>query len=211
MNPKALRYAISDRNWFAANEQTPQATLSPETALSGQAARLAVEGVDLFQLREKDLTSAELAALARSLLLVLLPSATKLLISSRADVALATSAHGVHLTSSRDELTPRQVHFLYAEASLPAPIVTLSCHTLEDVVRHRLEPLSAILFGPVFEKSVAGKRHAEGTGLDLLERACAAAAPIPVLALGGVTPENSGSCLQAGASGIAGIRLFQRS
>jgi len=203
VNEKMLRCAISDRHWFAEGEHDHRA------ALSRQAALLVGGGVDFFQLREKDLSAAELAAIARSLLVILQLSATKLLINTRADVALVTSAHGVHLTSSPDELTPRQVHALYKQAGLHAPIVTLSCHSLEDVVRHCREPLSAILFGPVFEKSVSGKRHAGGTGLDLLRQACIAAGPIPVLALGGVTPQNTDACLEAGASGVAGIRLFQ--
>nr|WP_246301722.1 thiamine phosphate synthase [Granulicella arctica] len=199
-----MRYAITDRSLFPGDE--PQR----RSALVRQAALLSAEGVDLLQLREKDLPAATLASLALTLLQTLRSSGTKLIINTRADIAVATCAHGVHLTSSLDELPPRQIHDLYAQANLPAPIVTLSCHTLQDVVRHRLEPLSAILFGPVFEKSVSGEYRTEGTGLALLQQACAAAAPIPVLALGGITPDNLPTCLQAGASGIAGIRLFQR-
>jgi thiamine-phosphate pyrophosphorylase len=59
------------------------------------------------------------------------------------------------------------------------------------------------VFAPVFEK-----HGATPAGLDRLRRACRAG--IPVLALGGVTLDNAQSCLQAGASGIAGIRLFQQ-
>jgi hypothetical protein len=47
-------------------------------------------------------------------------------------------------------------------------------------------------------------------GVDALRTACTHAGPTPVLALGGVTPGNTGLCLDAGAAGIAGIRLFQQ-
>lgn len=146
----------------------------------------------------------------------------KLLINSRADVAMAVRADGVHLTSSPGELTPEQVRALYTEAGLPLPTVSLSCHTLADVIAARgsrsedelcfaPNPATApdlILFGPVFEKRIGAQVASEGSGLDLLRRACAAAAPIPVLALGGIMKEDSAACVEAGASGIAGIRLF---
>ena len=57
-------------------------------------------------------------------------------------------------------------------------------------------------------KSNGNKKISEGTGLDLLRAACAAAAPIPVLALGGITRAKTEACLDAGAAGIAAIRLF---
>ncbi|MEO8736805.1 MAG: thiamine phosphate synthase, partial [Edaphobacter sp.] len=65
-----------------------------------------------------------------------------------------------------------------------------------------------ILYGPVFQKSIADRLISPGQGLEALHCACLAAAPIPIYALGGVTPENTPACLQAGATGIAGIRLF---
>jgi len=213
-----LRYAITDRIRLAANEPARQA------ALLAQASRLAAAGVDFIQLRERDLSAADLADLARSLLAVLHTHhpAPKLLIHSRADVALATHADGVHLTSSPDALTPAQVRTLFASASLPKPIISLSCHTLDEVVRAATSapenrPIH-ILFGPVFEKvvgekavgeeTVVDKKVVDGTGLDLLRAAARAAAPIPVLALGGITDANAAAALDAGAAGIAAIRLF---
>jgi thiamine-phosphate pyrophosphorylase len=205
VNSKLLRYAITDRTQSSHNGR------KLIDLLDVQAARLGAEGIDFLQLREKDLTAAELASLARSLLYTLRRSTTKLLLNARADIAVGVAAHGVHLTSSPEELSPRQVHDLYARANLPAPIVTVSCHSIEEVARHRLEPITAILFGPVFEKVVSGeKTNAEATGLALLKQACAAAAPIPVLALGGITAEHIPACIEAGAAGVAGIRLFQR-
>ena len=220
-----LSYAITNRARFPGDE--PHRHL----ALLAQAARLAADGIDFIQLRERDLSAAALAALARRLLATLRADPTRrssnsprprLLINSRADIALATSADGVHLTSSPNELTPAQVRALYAAARLPEPIVSLSCHTLADVVRAASSTPenrpTLILFGPVFEKvvaesppnqkSIADKRISTGSGLDLLRAACLAAAPIPVLALGGVTRANTDICLDAGAAGIAAIRLF---
>ena len=66
----------------------------------------------------------------------------------------------------------------------------------------------AILFSPVFGKQVDNRQVLEGMGLGALEAACRAAAPTPVLALGGVEPDTMEACLAAGAAGVAGIRLF---
>ncbi|MDR3745965.1 MAG: thiamine phosphate synthase [Acidobacteriaceae bacterium] len=215
-----LRYAITDRARFPGNEESRQA------ALLAQAAHLADAGVEFIQLREKDLSAGELADLARRLMEVLHAqnansahrSAPKLLINSRADVAVAAQADGVHLTSSLDALTPAQIRALYASAGLPEPVVSVSCHSLADVARARANAASCILFGPVFEKVVAEERATEGfvgdkkisdgSGLDLLAAAVRAAAPIPVFALGGISHENAPACLAAGAAGIAAIRLF---
>jgi thiamine-phosphate pyrophosphorylase len=65
------------------------------------------------------------------------------------------------------------------------------------------------VFGPVFEKS--GSANPEG--LEQLRRIChraeATQPPMPVWALGGITLENAVQCAEAGAAGIAAIRLFQ--
>jgi thiamine-phosphate pyrophosphorylase len=210
-----LRYAITDR------ARTPVEEPAQEDALLRQAASLAETGVDFVQLREKDLEPAALVSLARKLLAILRsrPSAPKLLINSRADVAVAVGADGVHLTSATGSLTPADIRQLYAAAGLPEPIVSVSCHTLAEVAAASgpdRESANLILFGPVFEKVVASPDApslaetiiAEGIGLNLLHLACAAAAPTPVLALGGITPENTPATLAAGAAGIAAIRLF---
>jgi thiamine-phosphate pyrophosphorylase len=87
-------------------------------------------------------------------------------------------------------------------------MITISSHTLEDVHRARINRVDAVLFAPIFEKIVTGQTTTPGQGLDQLRAACLAASPIPIYALGGVTLENAATCLDAGATGIAGIRLF---
>ena len=200
-----LRYAITDRSYFTGDEA------ARKSALVEQGEHVGVEGVDFLQLREKDLDAATLAALARKLLAKFRARALapKLLINSRADIAAATGADGVHLTSAAGSLTPADVRRVYAEAGLPVPVVSISCHALSEIARARDLGASLILFGPVFEKVITGDNLvAQGIGLNLLHLACAAAKPVPVLALGGITAENTADCLAAGASGIAGIRLF---
>jgi len=204
-----LRYAITDRKLLGATE-TERAE-----GLIRQAKQLAARGnIDYLQLREKDLPPVALAILARQILEALRTHASdpmrrpKLLINSRADVAIAVRADGVHLTSSPGELTPTQVRQLYSDAGLPPPTISLSCHTLDDIARAADSTPNLILFGPVFEKQVNNQRVTEGSGLELLHQACAATSPISVLALGGVTEENAADCLAAGAAGIAAIRMF---
>jgi thiamine-phosphate pyrophosphorylase len=202
-----LRYAITSRALYPGDE------LQQQAALLREARRWIADGIDLVQLREKDLSASEIAALAREILQAIAnaSSPTKLLLNSRPDIAIATAAHGVHLTAAPDELTPAQVRSLYASANSPAPIITLSCHTLQDVHRARDNQADAIVFAPIFEKIIAGQTVTPGQGLDRLRAACLAAAPIPVYALGGVTSDNAAACLDSGAAGIAGIRLFHQS
>jgi thiamine-phosphate pyrophosphorylase len=198
------RYAITNRALYPGGE------LQQQAALLRDARRWIADGVDLIQLREKNLPAANIAALAREILQAIAEanSPTKLLLNSRPDIAIATAAHGVHLTAAPGGLTPTQVRSLYTSANRSAPMITLSCHTLEDVHRARINRVDAVLFAPIFEKIVTGQTTTPGQGLDQLRAACLAASPIPIYALGGVTLENAATCLDAGATGIAGIRLF---
>jgi len=202
-----LRYAITNRALYSGDEPQQQ------TALLRQTSRWAADGIDFIQLREKDLPAATLADLARAVLGAIAQTTgpTKLLINSRPDIAIATGAHGVHLTATAGERTAIQIRELYADASLPVPFITVSCHSVEEVRRARDNRADAILFAPVFEKTIAGHEVVPGQGLDKLRDACSVASPVPVYALGGVTLENAASCLEAGAVGIAGIRLFHES
>ncbi len=199
-----LRYAITSRALFPGDESAKQAELLR------QAFHWVRDGFDYIQLREKDLSADALAILASEILEAISATSTptRLLINSRADVAVATGAHGVHLPAAPDALTPAEVRGLYASAKLPAPIVSVSCHTLFEVERARANQADLILFAPVFEKQLVSGQHLEGQGAGRLREACAMASPIPVFALGGVTRQNAAACIAAGASGVAGIRLF---
>jgi thiamine-phosphate pyrophosphorylase len=169
--------------------------------LLADVARWAADRVDFIQLREKDLEGADLLALAEAVAHTL---------AQHADTHGPRPRLGVHLTARDGELNSRDVRRLWSIAApdRPGPTVSVSCHTLAEVRRAAESRTDLILLGPIFEKRVAGTVVTEGIGLDQLHEACAAASPIPVLALGGITQANTPACLAAGAAGIAAIRLF---
>lgn len=200
-----LKYAITDRQ-FRGGDRDNQLNL-----LVHEATRWAAAGINFIQMREKDLDPGKLAELTRRILAAVreVSSTTRVLVNTRTDVAIATAADGVHLTAAPGELTPSQVREIYGVAGFRKPIISISCHTLEEVQQASRSGVDAILFGPVYGKAVEGVEVVPAVGLKELQIACEAAQGTPVFALGGITPEKAAECLDAGATGIAGIRLFR--
>ena len=208
-----LLYYITDRTAFSGDEPTRRRHLLDKIAEAASA------GVDYIQLREKDLSTRELEMLAQDALTAARHGVslstenrelrtglrTRLLINSRTDVALSAGADGVHLRA--DDLSPREVRTVVRLSARQPPaidhfLVAASCHTAADVFRAESEASDFAVFAPVFEK-----KDTRPIGLAALREVCRA--KIPVLALGGINVENAASCLNAGAAGIAAIRLFQ--
>lgn len=207
-----LRYAITDRTLLTSDpRQQPEVLLQQ---IAAWASPHRSEPIHFIQLREKDLSPAKLSSLTRQIITMLrtTASSTRLLLNASSasghgiDIALAGAAHGVHLTSTTF-LSANEVRARFTAAGLQPPILTVSCHTLAEVEAAHQQHLDAILFAPVFQKNVPNQTL-PGIGLTRLHEACRLAVPTPVLALGGITPQNTQSCLDAGAAGIAAIRLF---
>jgi thiamine-phosphate pyrophosphorylase len=191
-------YYITDRAQFPGEEQERRERLLDKVA---EAVR---NGVDFVQLREKDLSGRELELLAREARNRVGQGKTRLLINSRTDIALAAGADGVHLRSN--DISPQDVRKIWHEANgAHDPVIAVSCHTEVEVIAANESGADFVVFGPVFGKSE--QPEAPAAGLERLRSVCGHA--IPVLALGGVTLTNARSCMDAGAAGIAGIRLFQ--
>ena len=223
-NPKVpfkrpLLCYVTDRN----------ALTAPKGARSLDLLRQKIEvilsaGIDWVQIREKDLAAKELSRVVRAAL----HSAAKhsradslpprIFVNDRLDVALAEGAGGVHLGGGSLAVTDARelVRGIGASPIREASsgridstdfLIGVSCHSRAEAEAAASSGADYIFFGPVFatpSKAAFGAPQ----GLERLAEVCRAIA-IPVMAIGGITLQNAASCVNAGASGIAAIRLFQ--
>jgi len=163
--------------------------------------REAVEGgVNVVQLREKDLPARDLFALGMRLREITRGKAL-LLVNDRVDVAQSCGADGVHLP----------------EGGLPTPmarwvlgrnaLVGCSVHSVEAAVQAEADGADLVQLGTVFASP--SKPDSAPVGVKLL-REVVDAVSIPVLAVGGVTPENAAEVIAAGTAGAAVISAICR-
>jgi thiamine-phosphate pyrophosphorylase len=162
--------------------------------------RAIADGVDMIQIREKDLSARELLELTKRAVALASRSTTKILVNTRTDVALAAAADGVHLPAG--SVSPETVREVVPAGFL----VGVSCHEIRELRRAESEGADFAVYGPVFASPGKG----DPIGIEGL-KAGVAAVRIPVYALGGVNKKNAADCLAAGAAGVAAITWFQES
>jgi thiamine-phosphate pyrophosphorylase len=188
----------------------------PLAALARKIEEVVAAGIDWVQIREKDLPASALASLTRQCLQITAKYSTnragaiRVLVNDRLDVAIAERAHGVHLGEKSLPVAEakRLVESALRRQHVDEPfLIGVSCHSIEAAMAAQRDGADYIFFGPVFS-TPSKAAYGEPQGLTKLAEVCRALS-IPVLAIGGITPENASSCLQAGAAGLAAIRLFQ--
>jgi thiamine-phosphate pyrophosphorylase len=153
------------------------------------------EGVELVQIRERDLPVRDLATLTREVLRIPNPQGTKVLVNDRADVAMVCGAHGVHLRDG--SVAPEKL-------ARPGFLVTVSCHHVDDV--EKVSGADFVLLAPIF-KPLSKKDARPALGVTAITEFTRRSST-PVLALGGIDLENAAACVAAGAAGVAGITCF---
>jgi len=176
--------------------------ITDETIAGGRShaeiARLAVlGGTDLIQLRDKSRSCAELAAVGKEIAAITRKAGAMFIVNDRLDVAMTCGADGVHL--GQDDMrvdTARQL----------APhgfIIGVSVGTAEEAEEAEREGADYVALSPTFS-TVSKDNAGPGHGLDRL-REIRCAVSIPVIAIGGISRQNAGDVIAAGADGIAVI------
>jgi thiamine-phosphate pyrophosphorylase len=122
-------------------------------------------------------------------------------VNDRSDIARAAGADGVHLTTQ--SLPAKVVRSVYGQEFL----IGVSTHSSEEALTAKSGGADLVVFGPVFDTE-SKRTFGEPQGLTKLQEVTNALGEFPVLAIGGITTDNVGACLEAGARGIAAIRLL---
>lgn len=186
---------VTDRRRLAGPGASPA---DARRCLLAQARQAVDAGIDLIQVRERDLEAAELARLAADLLEVVRPTSTRLVVNDRLDVALSCGADGVHLRSD-------SIPVAAARRLAPAGfLIGRSVHGVDEATA--ANDADYLIAGTLFPSASKPPEHRQ-LGTDGL-RAIARAVTIPVLAIGGITIERLDEVAASGATGVAAIGMF---
>jgi thiamine-phosphate pyrophosphorylase len=157
-------------------------------------------GVDAVQLREKNLADRELLQTAIDLRRAM-PPAVQLHINGRPDIAVSSSADGVHFPAAG--LPIAEVRRGFGSSFL----IGRSTHSLAEVKAAHKEGADFVFLGPIFD-SPAKRKYGRPLGLGILEESTKIG--VPVYAIGGISVHRIEQVASAGATGAAGIREFQQ-
>jgi thiamine-phosphate pyrophosphorylase len=161
-----------------------------------------LHGVKAYQLREKDLSDADLLSLAKNLRKISSRYRAKLIINDRLDIALLSKANGIH--SPEKGILPKQ-----AKPFRKNLLIGRSTHSLKSALEAERKGYDYLIFGPVY-RTQSKIKYGKPKGLKDVKRVCARV-EIPVFAVGGINPERAKRCIKAGAYGVAVIGAVMKS
>ena len=154
-------------------------------------------GADTIQFRQKSGSTREMIEIARQMKRLCKDAGVTFIVNDRIDVAIAAEADGVHL--GQDDFPIPMAREMLGES----PIIGGSAATMDEARVCLSEGADYVGFGPVYpttSKDDAGPV----SGIDILKQVVEAI-PLPIIAIGGVSAENTPQVMDAGALGIAVI------
>ena len=164
-----------------------------------QVSQLSEGGAKIVQLREKSLSPLEFYREAEEAVRVAREFGLTIIINDRVDIALALKADGVHL--GQDDMPPDAARRILG----PHAIIGFSTHNVEQAQLAAAMPVDYVAIGPIFATLTKQAGNAP-LGLDGLSLVRQSIGGLPLVAIGGITIENSLSVLSAGADALSLIR-----
>ena len=163
-----------------------------------QVEALLAGGARMIQIRDKSMSSRELFVAIEECNALARENDALLIVNDRVDIAMALGADGVHL--GQDDLPPVEARKILASGT----IIGFSTHSVEQALEAIKLPVDYIAAGPIFP-TLSKADHDSAVGLDGLEKIREAVGHFPLVAIGGITLENCGDVLSAGANSVAMI------
>ncbi|HET7481287.1 MAG TPA: thiamine phosphate synthase [Actinomycetota bacterium] len=161
--------------------------------------QLASAGVDLIQLREKEMEAGDVIAAAVPIADACRAAGVPFIVNDRADIAVAVGADGVHV--GQNDLPVGAARSIVGDR-----IVGLSTHRPEEVDAATTSGADYFAVGPVYETPT--KLGRPGVGLELIEHAASIGGTAPWFAIGGIDPGNLPDVVAAGATRIVVVRAI---
>lgn len=169
---------------ISTGKQTKEAFIEKVIALQAE--------VDFIHIRERSWTAKEIIDTVKTLVASGVPL-KKIIINDRVDVAAYMHTQGVQLAS-------HSVSTAYVKKHHPRLLIGCSVHSVTEAIDQEKAGADYLLYGHVF--TTDSKKGSDPRGVESL-RAVIEHVSIPVVAIGGITPETVSSVIQAGANGVA--------
>ncbi|MBU2495816.1 MAG: thiamine phosphate synthase [Candidatus Omnitrophota bacterium] len=153
-------------------------------------------GAKIFQLRAKKMPDQLFLKLAQKIRLETEKFDACFIVNDRPDIAALSDANGLHLGQT-------DLPAVKARQICPDVLIGVSVRSVREAEKAIAERVDYVAVGSVFP--TAGKEDAAIVGLKTLKEVKKATGRTPLVAIGGITPENSGSVFEAGADYVAVI------
>src|SRR3954454_10842045 len=157
-------------------------------------------GVDILQIREKELGRAEIERSAATFRRVCDTFSALFIVNDDPELVRACDADGVHLDQDDGAVAEAR------EMLGPDAIIGLSPHSEEQIAAAAERPVNYISVGPIWETPTKEGRPA--VGLNLIRHG-AEHAPHPFFAIGGIDPGNAAEVVEAGAQRLCAVRAIR--
>ncbi|MDM8158614.1 thiamine phosphate synthase [Labilibaculum sp. K2S] len=174
---------------------------NPQASCRSIAESCVERGVKMLQLREKSLSDKELIRLGKEIRDITRGSETSFVMNDRADIAAICEADFLHL--GQDDMSMEEARKIVGDMK-----IGLSTHSIQQVKDALAQKPDYIGFGPVYPTNAKAKPD-QPVGIEQLKQVLNMA-DIPVVAIGGIFPENIQTILSAGAKNIAMVRHFMQ-
>ncbi|MRT94718.1 thiamine phosphate synthase [Ancylomarina sp. 16SWW S1-10-2] len=174
---------------------------NPQSSYRQIAESCVEQGVKMLQLREKLISDKDLIKIGKEIRAITKGSETSFVMNDRPDIATICDADFLHL--GQDDVSMEDARKIVGDMK-----IGLSTHSIQQVNEALAQKPDYIGFGPIYPTTTKAKPD-KTVGVEQLKQVLALAT-IPVVAIGGIFPENIDDILNAGAKNIAMVRHFMQ-